>query len=81
MEETLGQRLAKLRNERNLSQDQLGNLVGLDRRAISSYEKDMRLPTCDTIVKLSKVFHVTTDSILGIDDGNVIKAAGLTQDE
>jgi len=81
MDETLGERLARLRKEHGFNQDQIGELVGLDRRAISSYEQDIRLPVCDTIVKLSKIFHVTTDYILGIDTKNLIRADGLAEEE
>lgn len=81
MDETLGQRLARLRNDSGFSQDQVGNLVGLDRRAVSSYEQDIRLPSCETIVRFSQIFHVTTDYLLGISDSQIIYADGLSQEE
>lgn len=41
---TLGTRIAALRRERGLSQEALGELVGVSRQAVSKWESDSALP-------------------------------------
>ena len=41
---TLGERIASLRKEKGLSQEALGELVGVTRQAVSKWEADKTLP-------------------------------------
>lgn len=81
MIETLGTRLKQLRSSRGLRQDQLGALVGLNKTAIHYYENDMRQPSYETLVRLSSIFNVTTDFLLGCEKRSVIDISGLTTSE
>lgn len=81
MIETLGTRLKQLRSSRGLRQDQLGALVGLNKTAIHYYENDMRQPSYETLVRLSSIFNVTTDFLLGCEKRSVIDVSGLTTSE
>lgn len=64
--ETLGERLARLRKERGLSQKQLAEKMGLIQSIISSYELNVRKPTYKMIARFAVVFGVTTDLIIGL---------------
>jgi transcriptional regulator with XRE-family HTH domain len=79
--ETIGQRLMRLRMARGLTQQQAAELFKLDHSTISAYEKDTRLPTMETLVLFARAYHVTTDYLLGIKNGKVINADGLTERE
>ena len=81
MIETLGSRLKQLRSSRNLRQDQLGSLVGVNKTAIHYYENDMRQPPYETLIRLATIFNVTTDYLLGCEKKNVIDVSGLTSNE
>ncbi len=81
MIETLGSRLKQLRSSRNLRQDQLGSLVGVNKTAIHYYENDMRQPSYETLIRLATIFNVTTDYLLGCEKKNVIDVSGLTSSE
>lgn len=81
MIETLGTRLKQLRSSRGLRQDQLGALVGLNKTAIHYYENDMSQPSYETLVRLSSIFNVTTDFLLGCEKRSVIDISGLTTSE
>jgi transcriptional regulator with XRE-family HTH domain len=62
------ERLYQLRTERNLSQKQLGEVVGLSHKAISTLESGTRGTTIEKLILLARYFHVSTDYLLGITD-------------
>ncbi len=61
---TLGNKLQNLRKERNMSQEDLANLLNISRQAISKWELDQSLPDTANIIAISKIFNVTTDYLL-----------------
>ena len=61
---TLGQRIQQLRTERGMSQEELGEHLGTTRQTVSKWELDKAFPELSRIVLMSKLFAVTTDSIL-----------------
>ena len=62
------ERLKELRVEQGLSQIQLGKILGVSQRTISSWEADERRPDFETLEKIAKYFGVTTDYLLGLND-------------
>lgn len=66
---TLGQRIQMCRKRRGLSQEQLGEQVGVSRQAVSKWEQDTAQPSIEKIVALSVLFEITTDELLkGLPD-------------
>lgn len=63
-QETFGQRLARLRKERGITQVELAEHVEITQPVISSYERDFTRPSIDTIVRLAKVLKLSTDELL-----------------
>lgn len=61
-----GDRLTELRKDKGWTQEYLGQLICVDKNTISAYETDRRQPSTETIVTFSKLFHVSTDYLLGI---------------
>ncbi|WP_292594803.1 LexA family protein [Mesotoga sp. UBA5847] len=72
-----GERLRKIRTERNLNQDDLAALSGVAQATISEYESGKRraAPRSDQVAKLATVLGVTADYLLGLVD---IPNANLT---
>lgn len=62
--ETLGQRLARLRRERGLTQQQVAERTGLIQRLVSNYEKDKLRLNAEMIVRFAELLNVTTDELL-----------------
>ncbi|PYG90376.1 DNA-binding NtrC family response regulator [Ruminiclostridium sufflavum DSM 19573] len=62
---SFGIRLKKLRKNANLSQEDLGKLLGLGRTAVANWETNQTEPTGENIKKLADLFKVTTDFLLG----------------
>ena len=65
---TLGERLKQLREEKQLSQEELGNLLLADEQTVSMWENNEMVPTVDNLIKLKEVFGVSIDSILEDED-------------
>lgn len=76
-----GDRLKKLRTDNNITQKQLAERVGLAVSAISAYELGNRFPTYDVMVTFSRIFHVSTDYLLGVDTTRRLDLTGLSEDD
>ncbi len=65
---TVGQRIAQKRKELGLSQEALGERLGVSRQAIYKWESDAALPEIEKLVNLSREFSVSIDWLLGQED-------------
>lgn len=61
------ERLKELRKERNLTQKQLAEDLGIATSTIIKYERGEREPNISNIKKISNYFGITTDNLLGFD--------------
>jgi methanogenic corrinoid protein MtbC1 len=59
-----GQNLKKYRKQMNLSQSALAKLVAVGQTSIANYEKNLRFPNQDILVKLSETLSVSVDLLL-----------------
>ena len=66
-EMTTGEKIAALRKEQGMSQEVLGEKLGLSRQAVSKWEADQAVPTMDNLMELSKLFGVPVDTLLRPD--------------
>ena len=62
---TIGQTIKKLRKERNLTQEELAELLNITAQAVSKWENETGLPDILQIVPLASVFGVSTDVLFG----------------
>ena len=65
MQETLSERLFRLRNENNLTQEQAAEAVGISRVALTRYENGQRMPKMNIVDSLAKVYGVSVDYLMG----------------
>lgn len=65
---TVGQRIAQKRKELGLSQEALGEQLGVSRQAIYKWESDATLPEIEKLVALSRIFSVPVGWLLGVED-------------
>lgn len=61
----IGERIAQLRKQNNLSQDELAKKAGVSRTIIGNYERNANTPSIEVLMKLAKVFNVSVDYIIG----------------
>ena len=64
MEETLGKRIAALRKQKDLRQDDIAQLLDVSPQAVSKWENDQTCPDIGLLPKLAKILGVTTDELL-----------------
>lgn len=63
-----GRKLKKLRKKYNLTQSSLAQLVNLNKTSISYFERNMRTPSIETLIDLSKVLNTTPHYLLDIEE-------------
>lgn len=63
--ETLSKRIFNLRKQNGLTQTELGDFLGVTKQTISKYERDIKVPSRESLQKLADIFNVTTDFLLG----------------
>lgn len=61
---TLGEKLAKLRREKNYTQEQLAELLGVSRQAVSKWESDSAYPETEKLIRLAKLYGCSLDELL-----------------
>lgn len=64
----LSERLHDLRIGKRLSQRQVATLIGVNPSTISTYESATRLPSYSSLIRLAKVYGVSVDYLLGIEE-------------
>lgn len=76
----LSDRVFQLRKKAGLTQEDLGEVLGLTHKSISTVESGKRKTTIDKLVLLAEYFHVSTDYLLGITDDPTWRGAPLEEE-
>ena len=76
MENTIGKRIAQLRKEKNLTQEDLAQMMEVSAQAVSKWENDLTCPDIFSLPKLAKILEVTVDELLS---GKAEEKAPLVQ--
>lgn len=76
---TLGERIAALRKEKGLSQEGLGEQIGVSRQAVSKWEADKAVPDMDNCVAMSKAFGVPLADLLELEETENHETGELTE--
>ncbi len=61
---TLGEKLAKGRKEKNITQEQLADYLGVSRQSISKWESDIAYPETEKLIRISELFDCSLDYLL-----------------
>ncbi len=64
MNETIGNRIAKFRKAKALTQEGLANLMGVSSQAVSKWETDASCPDISALPQLCRILGITTDELL-----------------
>lgn len=76
----LGKRLKVARINSNMSRKQVAKRLGISESIIGLYETESRQPSLHVLVKLSSLYKVTTDYLLGCEpsDSRALSLTGMT---
>ncbi len=61
---TIGEKLAKLRKEQNLTQEQFAEILKVSRQSVSKWELNTTYPETEKLIKISKIFDCSLDYLL-----------------
>ena len=76
---SFGERLYKLRSEKNISQEELAELLDVSRQSISKWENDKAYPEMTRLLFMSDYFDVSLDYLMrGVEDEGSEKEAAVT---
>ncbi|MGN0435357.1 MAG: helix-turn-helix domain-containing protein [Wujia sp.] len=81
MEVKIGTRLARLRAEQGMTQEEFANRIGISRQAVSKYELDKSYPDLDKLVSIANLFQVSTDYLLLGECADTEKAEENTESD
>ena len=68
MELKFAERLRKYRRDRDMTQEELAQKIGISPQSVSKWERDEGLPDVTMLPKLAGYFGVTIDALLGYDE-------------
>ena len=74
---SFGAKLKNCRKDMSLSQKELGQRLGVAESTISLYESNKRFPDAETLHKISSLFNVSLDYLLGNSTSKEIPDANL----
>ncbi|MDK2925507.1 MAG: hypothetical protein PWQ41_1281 [Bacillota bacterium] len=63
-----GDTLKKLRQRMGLRQDDVARMVGVERSTVANWERGAKQPSLETLVKLSQIFAISLDELLGVTE-------------
>ena len=66
-QQTLGRRIQEGRKAAGLSQESLGERLGVSRQAVSKWEADTSVPELENLIAMSRIFGVTIGALLGVE--------------
>lgn len=73
----LGKRILELRLSFGWNQVQLAEKIGVSKQTVSNWENENIQPSIEMLVRLAKLFHTSTDYLLGLSDSQTINVDGL----
>lgn len=76
-----GEKLKQLRTDAGMTQAELASRLNVTNSVVSYYELHERTPSPEVLIKLSGIFHVTTDYLLGINHGKMLDVSDLSDDD
>ena len=76
----LNQRIRQLRQARSMSQVDLAKRLNVTKQSVSNWENDNIQPSIEMLVRLSAVFSVSTDYLLGLDSSEHLDVSGLPEE-
>ena len=81
-----GKRLKELRKNAGLTQQQLGDMVGVTKVSVCCYENGTRTPTLDTLIDLADSLNTSLIYLLGADtlavnESNKVIKVNMAKDE
>ena len=76
-----GSNLKELRLKHKMTQKELADKIGVTKSVISYYELQERSTSPEVLIKISRILHVTTDYLRGIEHTHTIDVSNLSSEQ
>lgn len=76
----IADKIKTLRTANNLTQAELARTLGLTRSSVNAWEMGISVPSTTYVVSLSRLFKVSTDYLLDVEQKAVLDISGLDDD-
>lgn len=77
----MADKIKQLREQMGYTQAELARKLKLTRSSINGWEMGLSVPSTPMVVELAKIFNVSTDYLLGLDDRASLRVEGLSKKE
>ena len=77
----IGEKIKQLREGNNLTQTALAKKLNVTRSSVNAWEMGISIPSTSLIVELAKLFHVSTDYLLGLNETSTLDISFLNDKE
>lgn len=77
----LADKIRHIREQSGITQAELARKLGLTRSSVNSWEMGLSVPSTQYVIELAKLFDVSTDYLLGLEQGATISVEGLSDKE
>ena len=77
----IGDRIKQLRIDAKMTQPELAKRLDVTRSAVATYENNSRQPSFQILIRLAKIFNVSTDYWLLGNDNNLLDVEGLSGEQ
>lgn len=75
----ISDRIKELRARNNMSQVKLAKALNVSRSTVNAWEMDLSMPTIKYVIEMTKLFNVTSDYILELDNSNMVNLNKLSK--
>lgn len=77
----IGDRLRDIRKDNKFTQAELGELIGTSRATINSWEMGIALPSTQFLIRLARLYRVSTDYLLGLETSELVDITHLKKSD
>ena len=77
----IADRIKMLRTAQNMSQSELAKKLDITRSSVNAWEQGFSIPSTNYLVELAKLFHVSTDYLLGLKQNSSLDVTGLDTEQ
>ena len=68
MKLNIGETIKKLRRERDITQEEFAEMLGVSCQSVSRWENNLCYPDIELIPMIATFFNISTDKLMGVDD-------------
>lgn len=77
----IAERIKMLRTAQNISQAELAKKLDITRSSVNAWEQGFSIPSTGYLVELARLFHVSTDYLLGLKQNAYLDVTGLDTEQ